>query len=162
MAGRVRGMSDNMKTFSQIDKDAFRRGYDQALNGEKCDQDSPHYSGFAFGVRLLRSVDSNWHPGERARYSRQEIRKRLKAAIAGELSLLPSPAELTAELNAAGNELFDYLRTLPLPARVMADIEADKSRAPLQHQQVARPAAEDRAAKDAFDREAAAFILDAE
>lgn len=146
----------------EIDPNTLCEGFSLALTGRLCSPDDPRSFGFAFGVRLLRSIRPEWSPGQPGAWSKAALHRQLQAVVEGELTLLPSAEELEIELNSALELFTDIVpenlrRDLP-PALQEKLLDCTKEAAE-HHQRLADSAAHDRQSKYAFDRAAAAVVL---
>jgi hypothetical protein len=126
-----------MLTLSDMDRKAFKNGVAMTFAGlihfpfPPFGVGKDESYGVAYASRIIRSLQPDWSIGERIAVTSDEVTSQLKSVRDGDLSLLPSPAEAAARFVNAG---------FPPPA-----IVDDLSRI--------------RPDRDAFDREAAAYIL---
>jgi hypothetical protein len=149
-----------MMKFAELDRIAFKQGFDAVMNGGPFTPNESSDAGYTFGIRLLKSLNPNWDIGDSHNFDRATIDQQLRATIAGDITLLPSPAELESELTSASNELFGFLQSSSLlPQEIKNQLQDDALKAAAGNKNLVAPAADNRQEKYQFDRDAAGYIL---
>jgi hypothetical protein len=135
-----------MTTFADMNQEQFRDGFRAAVDGKTIPlSETPQYFGYAFGIRIIKSIRPEWDPGDAVDWDMAQIRQTLSQVAVGGSTILPSPAELASELDGAWKEIWG---DVPMPNFHQA-----------LRNNIAAAAATGRKAKDDFDRDAAAHIL---
>jgi hypothetical protein len=149
-----------MMKFAELNRVAFKQGFDAMMNGVPFTRNESSDAGYDFGLRLLKSLNPHWDIGDGHNFDRATIEKQLRSVIAGDITLLPSPAESESELATERDELFGFLQgSTLLPHAIKNQLKGDESKAAAGDKNRVAPAADNRQEKYQFDRDAAAYIL---
>jgi hypothetical protein len=140
-----------MKKFSELDHDKFVAGFNSACTAGANSSGESELAGYAFAMRLFRSVQSDWEPGRVCDMAK--AREQLNCVIRGELTLLPPAADVKSQLDAAYKEL-----TAGLPEELVATIAKATASERMKNEKLAETASLDRKEKDQFDRDAAKYL----
>ena len=140
-----------MKKFSELNHDRFVAGFNAARTDQAISSGEPERAGYAFAMRLFKSIDLDWEPGRASDLAK--ARKQLSCVIRGELTLLPPAADVKSQLDAAYRELI-----AGLPEELVVTIANATASERMKNERLAETASLDRKEKDQFDRDAAAYL----